>query len=53
MDAYMREASDEIANWPGEDPEGWRRHWAQSIPFQDTGNLEHLLDGFRKAGMPV
>ena len=53
MDAYMREASDEIANWPGEDPEGWRRHWAQSQPFQDTGNLEHLLDGFRKAGMPV
>jgi TolB-like protein len=53
MDAYMREASDEIANWPGEDPEGWRRHWAQSQPFQDTDNLEHLLDGFRKAGMPV
>jgi TolB-like protein len=53
MEAYMREACDQVANWPGEDPEGWRRHWAQSQPFQDTDNLEHLLDGFRKAGMPV
>jgi adenylate cyclase len=53
MDAYMATAREEIAIWPGDDPKAWQRHWAQSQPFRDPADLEHLLDGFRKAGMPV
>ena len=53
IDTFMAEASEAIADWPGEDPQGWRRYWANGYPFQDAGNLEHLLDGFRKAGLPV
>ena len=53
MDAYMASAPEEIAIWPGEDPKAWRQHWAESQLFRDPADLEHLLDGFRKAGMPV
>ncbi len=53
MDAYMETAPEEIDIWPGDDPKAWQRHWAQSQPFRDPADLEHLLDGFRKAGMPV
>ncbi len=53
MANFMAEALEEIADWPGEDSKAWRRYWAYHYPFQDAGNLEHLLDGFRKAGLPV
>ena len=53
MNAYMAIAPEEIAIGPGEDPKAWQRHWAQYHPFRDRADLEHLLDGFRKAGMPV
>jgi adenylate cyclase len=53
METFMSEGPEEFTDWPGEDPEAWRRHWIQQYPFRDPGNLEHLLDGFRKAGMPV
>jgi len=53
MDAYLTTAQDAIALWPGEDPIAWRQHWTRSQPFRDPADLEHLLDGFRKAGMPV
>jgi len=53
LETFMSEAPEEFADWPGEDPKAWRRHWAQQYPFRDPRNLEHLLDGFRKAGLPV
>jgi len=53
MANFMAEAPEEIADWPGEDSKAWRRYWTYHYPFQDAGNLEHLLDGFRKAGLPV
>jgi TolB-like protein/Flp pilus assembly protein TadD len=53
LETFMSQAPEEYTEWPGEDPEGWRRYWTQQLPFQDPRNLEHLLDGFRKAGLPV
>jgi TolB-like protein/Flp pilus assembly protein TadD len=53
MDAYMATAPEEIPIWPGGDPKAWQQHWAQRQLFRDPADLEHLLDGFRKAGMPV
>ena len=52
METFMSEGPEEFTDWPGEDPEAWRRHWIQQYPFRDP-DLEHLLDGFRRAGMPV
>jgi TolB-like protein/Tfp pilus assembly protein PilF len=53
MANFMAEAAEAIADWPGEDPQAWRRYWANSCPFQHADDLERLLDGFRKAGLPV
>ncbi len=53
METFMSEGPEKFIDWPGEDPEAWRRLWIQRHPFLDPSNLEHLLDGFRKAGMPV
>jgi TolB-like protein len=53
MEAYMAKAQEEITIWPAQDPKAWRQHWAQSQPFRKPADFEHLLDGFRKAGMPA
>ena len=53
METFMSEGPEEFTDWPGEDPEAWRRHWIQQYPFRDPADVEHLLDGFRRAGMPV
>ena len=53
MANFMADAPEEIANYPSEDREGWRRYWAIAFPFKETDDLDHLLDGFRKAGLPV
>jgi tetratricopeptide (TPR) repeat protein len=53
MASFMGRASKEIGNCPGEDPAAWRRYWARLFPFKEASHLDHLLDGFRKAGMPV
>jgi TolB-like protein/Tfp pilus assembly protein PilF len=53
MDRFVAAAAEASASWPEEDPEAWRRYWAKRYPFQDASDLEHLLDGFRKAGLAV
>jgi TolB-like protein/Tfp pilus assembly protein PilF len=53
MTNFVAEASEEIADWPGEDPKAWRRYWTYHYPFQIAEDLDHLLQGFRKAGLPV
>ena len=53
MSEFLTAASSEIANYPDQDREAWRRYWARMFPFKRAADFEHLLDGFRKAGMPV
>jgi len=53
MASFVETAREEIKNYPGEDQDGWRRYWARQFPFKDTNHLDHLLDGLRKAGLPV
>ena len=53
MENFMKEAARNIAEWPGDDPVAWQTFWGHLYPFQDSRNLEHLLDGLRKAGLPV
>ena len=53
MASFMERASKEIGNCPGEDPAAWRRYWARLFPFKEASHLDQLLDGFRKAGLPV
>ena len=53
MASFIETSREEIKDYPGADQEGWRRYWARQFPFKDTGHLDHLLDGFRRAGLPV
>jgi TolB-like protein/cytochrome c-type biogenesis protein CcmH/NrfG len=53
MASFMERAPQEIGNCPGDDPAAWRTYWARLFPFKENSHLGHLLDGFRKAGLPV
>jgi len=50
---FVSTAHEEIAAYPGDAPDLWRRYWARHFPFKDTKDSDHLLDGLRKAGLPV
>ena len=34
------------------DANSWREHWSSSFNFKIPAQLDHLLDGLRKAGLP-
>ena len=53
MAAFLSLAREEIAAYPGNDRDCWRRYWARQFPFKEASDLDYLLDGFRKAGLPV
>jgi adenylate cyclase len=53
MSEFLTAAASQIANYPDEDREAWRGYWARMFPFKRAADLEHLLDGFRKSGLPV
>ena len=51
MVKYLSVAREVIADYPGKDRDRWRCYWARHFPFKDSADLDHLLDGFRKAGL--
>ncbi len=52
MADYLANASTDMAAYPGTNSDRWREFWAVNTPFNDPKDLEHLLDGLRKAGLP-
>ena len=53
MADFRSAARDEMGDYPGEDAERWRRHWTRRYPFKHAADLEHLLEGLGKAGLPI
>jgi TolB-like protein/Tfp pilus assembly protein PilF len=53
MADFVEIAHKKITDYPGKDQAGWRRFWARQFPFKESSHLDHLLDGLRKAGLPV
>ncbi len=51
MDEYLRRAERNMAVFPGRCLEDWRDYWQWIAAYKDTADLEHLLDGLRKAGL--
>lgn len=43
----------ELAEKFSDDPELWRTYWLKWFPFKHHDDFEHLLEGFRKAGVPA
>jgi TolB-like protein/Flp pilus assembly protein TadD len=52
MTEFLSTACEEIADYPGQDRERWRRYWTRQFPFKDPADLDRLLDGLRSAGLP-
>ena len=50
---FLSLAHEEIAAFPGEDPDLWGRYWARNFPFKNSKDVYHLLDGLRLAGLSV
>jgi TolB-like protein len=50
---FHERASKELPNYPGDDRAGWRTYWFNSFPYKNAADLDRLLDGLRKAGLPV
>jgi class 3 adenylate cyclase/tetratricopeptide (TPR) repeat protein len=53
MADFLAEAAKTLAHYPGDDCNAWRAYWARKLPFQRPTDFEHLLEGYRKAGLPV
>ena len=47
------QAREEFPTFPGDTPGGWARYWWCVAPYRNDDDLEHLLEGLRKAGLPV
>ncbi len=46
-------AKTEVAVPLESDPERWREYWSKWYLFQKPDDLEHCLQGVRKAGLPA
>jgi adenylate cyclase len=50
---FHKRASKELPNYPGDDRAGWQTYWFNSFPYKHAADQRRLLDGLRKAGLPV
>ncbi len=50
---FEAHAREEFPTFPGDTPDGWARYWWWMEPYRDDDDLEHVLEGLRKAGLPV
>jgi adenylate cyclase len=50
---YHERAGKELPKDPGDDRKGWQTYWFNSFPYRNAADLDRLLDGLRKAGLPV
>lgn len=53
MQRFMTIKRKKMTAYPGEDAEEWRSYILRVIPMGDHVSLDMLLDGFRRAGLPV
>ncbi len=51
MDEYLRRAERNMASVPDR-LEDWREYWQWIAAYKNPADLEHLMDGLRKAGLP-
>ena len=50
---FLETALQEIVDQPDYYQDGWRGYWTTRYPFKQSGDLEHMLEGLSKAGMPI
>jgi class 3 adenylate cyclase/TolB-like protein/Flp pilus assembly protein TadD len=50
---FEAHAREEFPTFPGDTPGGWTRYWWWMEPYRNDDDLEHVLEGLRKAGLDV
>jgi tetratricopeptide (TPR) repeat protein len=53
LDALLERASRELAHFPGNDDQAWRSYFESYHIRRNPKDLEHLIEGLRKAGLAV
>lgn len=53
LDRYLERARREFVHFPGEDAEGWRVHMKRTVIRRRDEDVEHYLEGARRAGLPL
>ena len=53
IDKHEAQARREFPEFPGDTPDGWRRYWWCMAPYRNDDDVEHVLEGLRKAGLQV
>ncbi len=53
IELFEKRARAEFTHYPGDEPDGWRDYWWWTQPFRSNDDLEHLLEGLRRAGLSI
>ena len=53
LSAYIRVATQEMCEFPGDSPMIWKAHWLRAAPFKDPNDFDHLVEGLRRAGLQI
>ena len=53
MRIFLDGAKDELNPFPEDDPEAWRRYFERTHARRRKEDFEHMIEGARRAGLPV
>ena len=53
MNTFLDRARNELNPFPGDDPQAWRRYFERTCIRRRKEDFEHIIEGARKAGLPV
>jgi tetratricopeptide (TPR) repeat protein len=53
MNKFLDHSKDELNPFPGDDPQAWRRYLEWTYDRRQKADFEHILEGARRAGLPV
>lgn len=53
LHAFLARASRDLARFPGNDDQAWRSYFESHHIRRDPKDLEHLIEGLRKAGLAI
>jgi len=51
LDEFLENAKKEFVRFPGHRLSDWEPYWDDTMRFRNRDDLDHLLDGLRKAGL--
>jgi adenylate cyclase len=52
LEEFLRVAEEDMTVFPGRRVRDWERYWQDTTAFQHRSDLDHLLEGLHKAGLP-